>query len=458
MEHISEFDRAAYQRAARTVLRHPLITETFPDPQALPLVRRWAAPLAADLLELFGYRLELTTTTARLIRVLDELDATRPARTRSDRVFDRRRYAYLALALAVLDRAGTQVALSELADRVAGEAARIDGLELSAERAADRAAFVDAVGWLEDRGALRRADGSARSWAENPDAGEALYDIGRDAVRAVYRPSRVLQHVQGVQELLSRSQAVSRDTIRREAAQRVRRALVEGPVVYFDALDPGLRGMARSPGTADDVSWLTGAPVERRSDGVALLDVSNSLSDRRFPGTGTISQVALLLINAIADRVEDTDAPPLATFPAPEPESVTLAVALDAALPRSGVLRIDGEDSVAGDEADGNGLDEIGSGDGDAVADTPRRYPLLERGWLELTVRELVAAYGSTFAAAWVADPDGLLDEALMLLADLRMVTPTAGGVLALPLLARYRNAEVRIGRRTIDEAGLFAV
>ncbi len=515
MPEIPEFERSAFQQAMRTVLRHPLISDGYPDRDALPRVRRWFPQLAEHLQELFGYGLELTPTTARLIRRLDGPDASRPAQTRTDRIFDRRRYAYLALALAALGRAGAQISLSELAGRVAGDAARIDGLELSAERAADRAAFVDAVGWLEERGAVRLADGSARGWADDPGAGEALYDIDRDVARAVYRPTKVLQHVDSVTELFARSDAVSRDTIRRAAAQRVRRALVHEPVVYYDDLDPSLHGMLRSPGTASDVAAATGLLVERRSDGVALLDPGNSLSDRRFPGPGTVVQVALLLANLIADRVLDPDAPALAQFPSPDGESGALIEALDSALPRAGVLRIDGDggtpgprrmredrsttnapgdDDVPVTNAPGDddrsttnapgdddrpatnapGDDDVpvtnapgdddrpatnSPGDDDGPVGTPARYPLLTDGWLRGAIDELTRQYGSTFAAQWAADPQRLLAEALLLLADLRMVAPTAGGVVALPLLARYRNAAVTVSKRAERAAaGLFAL
>ncbi|WP_147124164.1 DUF2398 family protein, partial [Nocardia neocaledoniensis] len=143
----------SYQRAARVMLANHLVTRVYPDRIALPLVRRWATELREDLAELFGYRLEVTETTARLYPVHDRLDETVPARSVNDRVFDRRRYAYLSLALAALGRAGDQITLSELAEHVADYASRIEGLELSTDRAADRDAFVDAVGWLGARGA-----------------------------------------------------------------------------------------------------------------------------------------------------------------------------------------------------------------------------------------------------------------------------------------------------------------
>lgn len=151
----------SYQRAARVMLANHLVTRVYPDRIALPLIRRWATELREDLAELFGYRLEVTETTARLYPVHDRLDDARPARSVNDRVFDRRRYAYLSLALAALGRAGDQITLSELAEHVADYASRIEGLDLSTERAADRDAFVDAVGWLGARGALTLADGDA---------------------------------------------------------------------------------------------------------------------------------------------------------------------------------------------------------------------------------------------------------------------------------------------------------
>jgi uncharacterized protein (TIGR02678 family) len=438
---VQEFELAAYQRAVRTILAHPLVTETYPDTAALPLVRRWADQLRDDLDRAFGYRLELTPATARLIRTVDELDASRPARTATDRPFDRRRYAYLALTLAALGRAGTQLALSELADAVAADAGRIDGLGLSTERAADRAAFVDAVAWLETRGALRLADGSARRWADDPYAGEALYDIDRDVVGAVYRPRRVLQHVGSVTALLggvlADANGTGRDARRRHAGQRARRALVERPVVYYAEMDDEVRNFLRGPHAVAEVERLTGLTAERRAEGIAVLDTSGGFSDRRFPGTGTVAQTALLLVNEIADRVEDLDSAALVLLAAPDAWHRELADAVDSGLPRLGVL----------------GELEIEQPPDEPVG--PVEYPLVEDGWLATTMSGLLDRYGSTFAAQWRADPDRLLAAALELLAELRMVVRVPGGVLVLPLLARYRNVVVRV-RMPATEPTLF--
>ena len=461
---VPALDRAMYQRAARAVLTHPLITETYLDTQTLSLVRRWAVPLRTDLARLFDYRLELTPSTARLFRVHDALDASRPAMAgpNEDRPFDRRRYACLALAVAVLGRSGMQVSLSELAERVTAEAARIDGLELSAEDKSDRAAFVDAVAWLQTRGAVRLADGNARRWADDPTAGEALYDIDRDVLRAVYRPTRVLQHLTSVTELLHRPDAASRDTRRLAAGQRVRRALVEQPVVYDAELDPADRGALRTPSAAAEVAELTGLIVERRAEGIALLDVSGRFSDRRFPGSGTVAQAALLLLNRMADRVEDLDAPPLISLPAPPPASDQLVEALDSVLPRPehADQQVDQSVHQAVDQSADQSADlpEPSGRDDAATAEAPTAapsYPMLGDGWLTATLAELIDEYGSTFRAALAADPPRLLAHIIEFLTEVRMVVRIPGGVLALPLLARYRNAVLDVKKRT-DEGGLF--
>ena len=86
---------------------------------------------------------------------------------------------------------------------------------------------------------------------------------------------------------------------------------------------------------------------------------------------------------------------------------------------------------------------------------TPATYPLLEDGWLRSTITELLESYGSTFGAVWVADPDRLLSAAIQILVDLSMLVRVEGGVLALPLLARYRNAVVQVRERAAP-SGLF--
>jgi uncharacterized protein (TIGR02678 family) len=285
---VSDLELGDYQRALRLLLRHPLITMTWPDQKALPRVRRFAAALREDLAEAFGYRLELHGATARLVRTSDGLDPDRPAVSRTGRVFDRRRYAYLSLCLAVLGRAGVQITLSELADAVAGDANRIGGLGLDPDLGADRRAFVDAVAWLEERSVLRLTDGSSASWASDPGSGEALYDIARDAVLALFQPPRVLQHIESAGALLTRSATSSGNAQRRTAAQAARRAVIERPVVYYADVPAEVGNHLRGQALPADLLRLTGLQMERRAEGVLLVDTAG-WSAERFPGTGSVA-------------------------------------------------------------------------------------------------------------------------------------------------------------------------
>ena len=437
---IAPLELDSYQRAARLILTHHLVTSTFPDPNALPLLRRWATELRDDLREILGYRLEVTETTARLFTVADRLDPGAGTATHTDRPFDRRRYAYLALALAALGRAGGQISLSELADHVASDASQVDGVDLVTDRAVDRDAFVDAVAWLATRGAITLADGDAGAWASDPESGEALYDIDRSVVAALFRPPQALQHLYSVRGLLAGQDGGpgASDGQRAESARRVRRALIQRPVVYAEALDDSDALQLALPRTTADLEVLTGLVAERRAEGVALVDTSGRLSDLRFPGTGTVAQVALLLAGEICDRVLDPDLPPPARHPLPRDDHDTLVAAVDSAIPRSGVFA-----TLANTEPSEGHRPEVPSD----VRDRPG-HPMVEDAWLASTVGRLVDTYGRTFAAQWQADPPGLTDAAVDLLAKLGLLARIPGGVLALPALARFRGATVSVRKR----------
>lgn len=439
-----------YQRAARVMLANHLVTRTYPDRIALPLIRRWATELREDLAELFGYKLEVTETTARLFPVIDRLDPGRPARTAGDRLFDRRRYAYLALALAALGRAGDQITLSELADQVAAYTARVDGLELSTDRAADRDAFVDAIGWLALRGAITLADGDAGGWASDPDAGEALYDIDRPVVFALFRPPRALQHLHSVRGLLAEDAGLPAASAA-DAARRVRRSLVERPVVYREDLSEAERPLLAQDRIIADVELFTGLRAERRAEGVALIDISGRLSDVRFPSTGTLAQVALLLAGEIADLVLDIDNP-VEQRPAAADPAIALAEQLDNAIPESTVFvplaDLPSTDPAAAQDDPADDDDPTA----DHAEDQIRTYPFLTAAWIQETVQALADRYGATFAAQWQADVPGLTAEVLTLLERLRLLRRVEDGVLVLPALARYRGAVVTVRTKKAEE------
>ena len=79
---VGPLELAEYQQAARLVLRHPLITASYPDRTALPLARKWARQLRTDFGEILGYTLVSTGETIRL-RIADRTCCWRAARWRS---------------------------------------------------------------------------------------------------------------------------------------------------------------------------------------------------------------------------------------------------------------------------------------------------------------------------------------------------------------------------------------
>ena len=461
---VSPLELADYQKAARLVLRHPLITASYPDSAALPLVRAWAGRLRADFGEVLGYTLLAGGDTIRLRRVQDTLDATRPALTRGGRPFDRRRYAYLVLTLCALGRSGTQIALSELAGAVAADAGRIDGLGMDTERKPDRDAFVDAVTWLEARGALRMADGSAIEWVSDPGQAEALYDIDREVAGAIYAPSRVLQHLNSVTELLDgtgggSALAQGREASRRANARRARRLVVEQPAVYYADTDEELRGHLRSPGLAEDVERLTGLRLERRAEGVALISAGQRLSDVAFPSPGTVAQAALLLCARLFGHLQRNrsriESLPAATA---AERLADAARRIDSALPDRGgaasLLAMQARGTETGLPAPGKPVPRPGnnSPSDDGPAERARTadpgYPFLSDAWLRTELRRLVEEFGAGMAEKQAADPGRLLAEAVALLASLGLVARVDGGVLVLPLLARYRSVTAHIADR----------
>jgi uncharacterized protein (TIGR02678 family) len=432
---VSDLELADYQRAVRLVLRHSLITASWPDDKALLRVRRFSAALRQDLADAFGYRLELHGGTARLVRTKDLVDATQPALSRTGRPFDRQRYACLALCLAVLGRAGVQITLSELADSVASDANRITGLGLDPDRGADRRAFVDAVGWLEERGALRMADGSSAAWATDPGAGEALYDVARDVVFALFRPTRVLQHVDSVAALLDRSMTTSGNAERRAAAQAARRAVVERPVAYLAEVDDSTANHLRGSALVADVQRLTGLRVERRAEGVLLVDTTN-FSSERFPGTGSVAQVAVLLAVEMADRVIDPDGRRAKRITPPDPrdQQEKLIGEIDAGLPTGTLIMLDDAETAPPPE--------------EAGEDDPAKLPFITDSFLRTAVGQILQRYASAFGAQWHADPDRLRAEAVAMLERFGAVTSVPGGVLVRPLVGRYRNTVAAVSRR----------
>jgi len=222
-----------------------------------------------------------------------------------------------------------------------------------------------------------------RTGPHDSERGDALYDIDHDICAALFRPSRPIQQLSGAIGLLDIADVGTRRSAQREAAaRRARRLLLAHPVLYYATLDSETAAALRNAELADNLARLTGLVVERRAEGVMLVDPTGRFTDRPFPGRGgAVNRTAGLLLAKVADLPDDPDA---------GPEVIRMAVpyARDAGM-----------------------------------------------------LAELYEDFGAaSFTAQWHYDQPGLLDAALRLLDDLRLIKRVPGGALILPAAARYRN------------------
>ncbi len=436
---VAPSDLGSYQHAVRLVLTNDLITAARPRAGALAAVLRWADLIARDFAELLGYTLIATAHQVRLVRRLDTLDATQRLVfvARSGRPFDRRRLAYLCVVLAVFQRSRVEISLADLVRAFAPTAHAIDGLGFEATITEHKRAVVDVLDWLSDHGALRLSDGSAENWAHDAERGDALYDIDHDICASLFRPARPIQHLSGGAGLLDVPDIAAKRLAQREAAaRRARRLLLEHPVLYYATLDGETAAAMRGSELADNLARLTGLVVERRAEGVMLVDPTGRFTDRPFPSRGgAVNRTAGLLLAKVADLLEDPDAGPTLTrmpVPSADDDLADLLVRIDAGL----------ASAAAGEEHAGHWRPAAPLADtGGTAPEPPLEAPFVERTRLAGMLAELFANLGAaSFTAQWQYDQPGLLDAAMRLLDDLCLIRRLPGGVLILPAAARYRN------------------
>lgn len=429
---VADTDLASYQRAVRTLLTHTIVTAQHPGGDSLERIRRWAPQLQADLGTLAGYRLEVTHSVVRLVRRLDRLDRTQPLASNA-RSFDRRRYAYLCLCLAVLGRAGSQITLTDLAAHVRSAASEIPGLGFDPDKYPQRMAFVDVVLHLERIGATTAADGSTASWQKDPEAGEALYDIDREACHLLFMPARVVQRVRSVGDFLETALPLGRDARRAATRQRLVRLLLEYPVVYYDDLTEAERRYLHTEARelAADLARLTGAQLERRAEGLALIDTAASFTDLRFPSTGTPAHVALLIAERITDaRAAREPARLEVRRPATRERQEQCRDDLDRALPAEGRIEVFAPPHATDD--DGNTQDS-------EPQEVEVRAPLIGDGEIAAWVEAIIETHRNSIAKDYRADPGRLAVEAIGLLEKFDLVRLVPGGCVPQPAIARYR-------------------
>ncbi|MFE2745464.1 TIGR02678 family protein [Streptomyces scopuliridis] len=290
---------AAERRSAgRLLLVHPLVTADGPHSDLFPLIRRHAEWLGKRFQQVLGYRLLVDTSYARLFKAGLGAGAGHRLERSTGTPFTPRTYACLALALSVLVTAPEQLLLSRLVADIKAAAADA-GIELEGTgRATEKRTLAAALRQLVEWGVLTETEGSVGSVTQE-DGGEALITIDREIARAV------------VAGPLSQSRDGA-DLVRRAAdpgfggpRTYVRRMLVETPAVYLDELTDAERDWLRTRQRreAQAFSELLGLEAEIRAEGVVLVDAEEEVTDLRLPGTGTVAQAALLLLERLVERL-----------------------------------------------------------------------------------------------------------------------------------------------------------
>ncbi|MET8540342.1 TIGR02678 family protein [Kitasatospora sp. NPDC004799] len=305
---------AEVRRAARALLRRPLLRAGGSHADDFRLVRQHAAELRAWFERNTGWALLVDSEVARLRRIPGRADdPTHPARDqRTGLPFSRRRYVLVCLCLAVLERAEQQVALGRLAEEVVLAAAdpELDaaGVRFTLADREQRTDLVAVIRLLLEWGVLSKVAGDEEAFLKS--AGDALYDVDRRvlAVLLVSRrgPSTVRAH--GFEERLAELNAEvlpDSDELRNRSLRHgLTRRLLDDPVVYLEGLTDNESAYLTSQRSAltRRIGELTSLVAEVRAEGLAMVDPDDDLTDLRMPESGTDGHVALLVAEYLADR------------------------------------------------------------------------------------------------------------------------------------------------------------
>ncbi|MEV0532382.1 DUF2398 family protein [Kitasatospora sp. NPDC050463] len=267
--------------AARLLLAHPLVTASGPHADGFPLIRRHRDWLTGQFDTLLGYRLVVGPWHARLCKAgLGPGAARRLEHPGTGAPFTPGGYTQLALALALLVDAPEHLPLGRLL------AAMRDATPGPAAAPADLAMALAALADWQVLGGIP---------ADRTEEGVVL-TVDRDLARAV--PAGPPGLAGDAADLIHRAAEA-------EPGTAVRRRLAETPAVLAVDLPREQRDwldLHRRTGPAALAEFL-GLEVELRAEGVALLDPADELTDLALPGTGTLAQAALLLVERLVEEV-----------------------------------------------------------------------------------------------------------------------------------------------------------
>ena len=296
---LGDIEAANVVRCARVLLRRPLLRPDSPDGELLPLVHRHREVLRELFGVLLGYRVVVQRGFARLHKPGPVADTTRGI------PLSPRGYAYFALTLAALTGAGRQVLLSRLVGDVRTAAVEA-GIEISDDQA-DRRALSAALRQLVALGVLDETEGSVAPAGGDPGT-EALLTVDTDLLgHLVAGP---VAEADDAEDLIRRAATTHHpDTGSLGTEHAVRRRLVEDPVVHYADLPAEQATWLRGHHAAESrvLERYFGLVGETRSEGMAVTDPTDYLTDVVFPGPGSVARIALLALPLLLERGRRTE-------------------------------------------------------------------------------------------------------------------------------------------------------
>ncbi|MCB9920925.1 MAG: TIGR02678 family protein [Planctomycetaceae bacterium] len=318
----SAADLAERREALRALLMCPVLPSSGPTAESFRLVRRHALWLSEWLQRWPGWTLVMQSDLARLRKT----PSLRPDTTRgvidkgkgNERTqFSRRRYVVLCLALATLETEQRQTTLRQVAERTElfvrsdAEFQSLDfGFDLKLLE--HRRDLVAVMRLLQRWNVLVRADGDDTQFVHG--GGDCLYRIDRPTLAGILGSVRGASTIDlfSLQDRITALNETelpeSSDAQNRALQHSLVRRLLDDPVMYFDELTP--REYEYWNGQAErllnELHKITGLEIERRAEGVALLDLDGRWSDVGLPEAGTRGHATLLLAEWLANQLRDS--------------------------------------------------------------------------------------------------------------------------------------------------------
>ena len=305
-----------FRSAVRALLMTPLMGSTH---DAFGAVRRQADALRDWFAREAGWVLLIEREGARLFKRPGDVSGAEEASDASRGLpgYDRRRYALLSLACAVLDRADAQITLRVLGERLLELAAEptlvAQGFSFTLATQHERRELVSVCRTLLGLGILQRVAGDEDAFVQaSGEQADALYDVQRRALAgmlaAVRGPStwpaddapRTL--AARLRSLVDEHVADSPEGRRTALRHQLARRLLDDPVVYTATLDLDARSyfMNQRGALAARLCDATGLVAEQRAEGLALVDDSGELTDVAMPAEGTDAHATLLVAELLA--------------------------------------------------------------------------------------------------------------------------------------------------------------